>query len=152
MGVLVLNASYEPMHTVSVQHAVRMLVRRVAEIHEADAGTTFGPYPLPKAVRLVKYVVMKWRYAHPPKWSRRGVLLRDGHRCAYCGKPATTVDHVVPVSRGGARTSWQNTVACCGGHPRSCNTRKADRLPEEAGMRLRVQPKVPAWHQLHPLS
>lgn len=31
MGVLVLNASMEPLHTVSVPHAVRMVVRRVAE-------------------------------------------------------------------------------------------------------------------------
>ena len=33
MGVLVLNASLEPLHTVSVPHAVRMLIREVAEIH-----------------------------------------------------------------------------------------------------------------------
>ena len=42
MGVLVLNASMEPLHTVSVPHAVRMLMRRVAEIHEAEVDTTFG--------------------------------------------------------------------------------------------------------------
>ncbi|HEY3749952.1 MAG TPA: HNH endonuclease [Pseudonocardiaceae bacterium] len=149
MGVLVLNASMEPLHTVSVPHAVRMLVRKVAEIHEADVDTTFGHYPLPKVVRLVRYVVMKWRYSHPPRWSRRGVLQRDGHRCAYCGRPADTVDHVTPLSRGGARTSWLNTVACCGGGPRSCNARKADRLPAEAGMRLRMTPRVPTWNELH---
>jgi hypothetical protein len=48
VGVLVLNASMEPLHTVSVPHAVRMLVRKVAEIHEADVDTTFGHYPLPR--------------------------------------------------------------------------------------------------------
>jgi 5-methylcytosine-specific restriction endonuclease McrA len=150
MGVLVLNASMEPLQTVSVQHAVRMLVRKVAEIHEAHADTTFGHYPLPKVVRLVRYVVMRWRYTHPPRWSRRGVLRRDGYRCAYCGGPANTVDHITPISRGGARTSWLNTVACCGGGPRSCNTRKAARLPAEAGMRLLVAPRVPTWAELNP--
>jgi 5-methylcytosine-specific restriction endonuclease McrA len=149
VGVLVLNASMEPLHTVSVPHAVRMLVRKVAEIHEAETNTTFGHYPLPKVVRLVRYVVMRWRYRHPPRWSRRGVLQRDGHRCAYCGRPADTIDHITPLSRGGARTSWLNTVACCGGGPRSCNARKGDRLPAEAGMRLRSTPHVPTWSELH---
>jgi hypothetical protein len=80
VGVLVLNATMEPLHTVSVPHAVRMLVRRVAEIQEAEADTRFGPFPLPPVVRLVRYVVTRWRYAHPPRWSRRGVLARAGHR------------------------------------------------------------------------
>lgn len=145
MGVLVLNASMEPLHTVSVPHAVRMLVRRVAEIHEAEVGTTFGHYPLPRVVRLVRYVAMKWRYSHPPRWTRRGVLKRDGHRCAYCGRPADTVDHVVPLSRGGARTDWFNTVACCG----RCNARKGNRLLDEAGMLLLVTPRAPSWHELY---
>jgi 5-methylcytosine-specific restriction endonuclease McrA len=144
VGVLVLNASMEPLHTVSVPHAVRMLVRRVAEIHEAEVGTTFGHYPLPRVVRLVRYVAMKWRYSHPPRWTRRGVLKRDGHRCAYCGRPADTVDHVVPLSRGGARTDWFNTVACCG----RCNARKGNRLLDEAGMLLLVTPRAPSWHEL----
>lgn len=149
MGVLVLNAGMEPLHTVSVPHAVRMLMRRVAEIHEVETGSTFGHFPLPKVVRLVRYVVMQWRYKHPPRWSRRGVLRRDDHRCAYCGKHADTVDHVVPLSRGGERTSWLNTVACCGGSPRSCNARKANKLPAEAGMRLRITPRVPAWTEVY---
>lgn len=152
MGVLVLNAGYEPLHTVSVPHAIRMLVRQVAEIHESDEDLTFGAFPRPKVVRLLRYVVMKWRYRGTPRWSRRGVLRRDGYVCAYCGRHASTVDHVVPLSRGGARTSWLNTVAACGGSSRSCNARKADRSPEEAGMRLRFEPRVPSWDELHPLG
>ncbi|WP_086829103.1 HNH endonuclease [Allokutzneria sp. NRRL B-24872] len=151
MRVLVLNASYEPLHTVSVPHAIRMLLRRVAEIHETDTGAGYGLFPRPRSVRLLRYVVMKWRYTQPPKWTRRGVLKRDNHICAYCGRTATTVDHVTPISRGGARTSWLNTVAACGGTSRSCNARKADRLPEEAGMRLRYAPRVPSWDDLSPL-
>ena len=49
-----------------------------------------------------------------------------------------TVDHVLPKSRGG-KSTWDNLVAAC----RSCNLRKGDRTPEEAGMRLLRPPKPP---------
>jgi 5-methylcytosine-specific restriction endonuclease McrA len=91
-------------------------------------------------VRLVQYVVTKWRYSNGPAWSRQGVMNRDGHRCGYCHGEATTIDHVNPRSRGG-KNSWANTVAACG----SCNQRKGDRTPAEAGMRLRVEPAAPTW-------
>jgi hypothetical protein len=41
------------------------------------------------------------------------VLERDGHRCAWCARPATTVDHVRPLAEGGARLDPGNLVACC---------------------------------------
>ena len=71
------------------------------------------------------------------------MLKRDRHRCAYCGRTATTVDHMLPASRGGA-WSWMIIVAAC----ESCNLRKADRTPQEARMRLLVQPYVPTRAQL----
>ena len=70
--------------------------------------------------------------------SRRGVLRRDAHRCAYCGGSAATVDHVVPRSRGGA-DSWENLVACC----LRCNNIKGDRTPAEMGWNLRKTPRPP---------
>ncbi len=152
MRVLVLNASYEPLHMVSVPHAIRMLVRHVAEIHESENDVAYGLFPRPRIVRLLRYVVMKWRYTSPPRWSRRGVLESDHYTCAYCGRRAKTVDHITPVSRGGARTCWLNTVAACGGSARSCNARKADKLPGEVGMKLRFAPCVPTWDELHQLA
>jgi 5-methylcytosine-specific restriction endonuclease McrA len=142
-AVLVLNADLGPLHRVTLRHAVRMLVRRVAEIHEAVPDRLIGGYPVPRVVRLVRYVVTRWRYAAGPAWSRQGVLARDGYRCAYCGGPASTVDHVLPRCRGG-RNAWTNTVAACGG----CNQRKDDRTPADAGMRLRFEPAVPTWAAL----
>jgi len=53
-GVLVLNAGYEPLHRVSLAHAVRMLHRQVAVVEQAVDGRTFGPYPLPAVLRLVR--------------------------------------------------------------------------------------------------
>ena len=142
-AVLVLNADLGPLHRVSLRHALRMLWRQVAEVHEAEPDRLIGIYPVPKVVRLVQYVVTKWRYSAGPAWSRAGVLNRDRHRCAYCGGTASTIDHVVPRSRGG-RNTWLNTVAACGG----CNQRKDDRTPAEAGMRLRIKPTAPTWTSL----
>ena len=53
---------------------------------------------------------------------RDSILIRDGHRCHYCGNPATTADHVVPRSKGGADDP-SNLVACC----LPCNSSKRDR-------------------------
>jgi 5-methylcytosine-specific restriction endonuclease McrA len=140
MSVIVLNASYEPLHTVSIPHAIRMLVREVAVVEEAHGERTIGPFPLPRVLRLVRYVVTHWRYAAGRmKYSKHGVLRRDKFRCAYCGQPnANTMDHVIPRSRGGG-TDWMNAVAA---HA-SCNERKGNRTPEEAGMPLLWQPWIP---------
>lgn len=141
--VLVLNAGYEPLHHVDIRHAIRMLVREVAVVEEAVEGASIGPFPVPRVLRLVRYVQTRWRQ-RTPHWSRRKLLLRDRRTCAYCGGEASTVDHVLPQSRGGTST-WLNTVAAC----KTCNGRKGDCTPEQAGMRLRVQPFEPRWLQLH---
>jgi len=135
--VVILNASYERLGRTSVRHAINMVLRQVAVIEEAVAGETVGPFPKPKVLRLVRYIAAKWLYrdAH---YSRESLLRRDRHTCAYCGAPASTVDHVLPMSRGGS-SSWLNTVAACV----ACNHRKANQSPGEAGMRLRWQPWVP---------
>ena len=44
-GVLVLNADNTALHTVSVKHAIGMLVREVAIVEEAREGHEIGPYP-----------------------------------------------------------------------------------------------------------
>jgi hypothetical protein len=135
--VVLLNASYEPHDVVDFKHAVKMLFRGVAVVHEAQEDRWIGPHPWPKVLRLVRYVVASWMY-RPAAYGREAVLRRDRRRCAYCGGRAETIDHLVPRSRGGTWT-WLNTVAACGG----CNSRKGNRTPAEAGMRLRFDPWVP---------
>ena len=142
-GVLVLNAGYEPLHRVSIPHAIRMLVREVAVVEEAHDGKTIGEFPLPLVLRLVRYVKLSWRTA-VPKWSKRRLLERDSHRCAYCGKEATTVDHVLPRYHGG-QTTWENTVACC----LKCNGRKGSRTLEKSGMKLMFKPYAPSWYEIN---
>lgn len=71
--------------------------------------------------------------------SKHRLFLRDRHLCAYCGNVFVdvdlTVEHILPVSRGG-RLTWTNVVTAC----RSCNTRKGNRTPEEARMPLLYVP------------
>jgi len=71
--------------------------------------------------------------------SKHRLFARDRHVCAYCGahcgESDLTVEHIVPVSRGG-RHEWTNVVTAC----RSCNTRKGNRRPEEAHMPLLYVP------------
>ncbi len=83
-------------------------------------------------------------------FSRRNVARRDHFTCQYCGvQPGVdriTVDHVMPRSQGGP-TSWQNCVAACV----PCNARKADRTPDQAGMKLKKPPSRPEWRPLYSL-
>ena len=55
-SVLVLNAGYEPLHKVSVKHAIKMIVREVAVIEESHDDEMFGSFPVPKVLRLLKYI------------------------------------------------------------------------------------------------
>ena len=89
-------------------------------------------------------VMIRGRHRIPSGHAHVGItkhrlFLRDRHLCGYCGNtfPDTelTVEHILPVSRGG-RLSWTNVVTAC----RSCNTRKGNRTPEEAGMPLLYVP------------
>ena len=76
------------------------------------------------------------------KFNRQNLLERDDHRCQYCGKnlphKELNMDHVIPRDRGGG-TSWENVVMSC----IRCNSKKSNRLPKEAGMRLLKEPKRP---------
>jgi len=56
--------------------------------------------------------------------NRQKTLIVDrlGETCAYCGKPAGTIDHIVPRSKGGSDEDF-NVVSCC----KSCNSGKKDK-------------------------
>lgn len=125
-----------------------LVLNQKATVIKADAehpitGATFS-FDRPSVIVLTRYV--KVPYARRVPVTRRGILRRDAHRCAYCASPANTIDHVIPKSRGGSDT-WDNLVACCF----KCNNIKSDRTPQEMGWRLGVQPKMPvgpSWFAL----
>jgi 5-methylcytosine-specific restriction endonuclease McrA len=143
--VLVLNATYEPLNTVSIPRAVALLLSDKAEIVEAAEAELHSQHvslPMPLVIRLVAYV--RITRMMPLAVTRRGVLNRDHHTCQYCGRtlPSAelTLDHVLPRSRGG-KTTWENIVAAC----KPCNHRKGNRTPSEAHMRALRQPFRPRY-------
>ncbi|HEY53336.1 MAG TPA: HNH endonuclease [Caldilineae bacterium] len=144
-AVLVLNASYEPLHVVSTRRAVILLLKEKAEVVEATEQMLRSQHiklKKPLVIRLVHYVKVPRQLALP--LTRRLVLARDGYTCQYCGsqpnRGALTIDHVIPRSRGGAK-DWENVVTAC----RSCNQRKGNRTPKEANMPLKRKPFRPRY-------
>lgn len=140
-GVLVLNASYEPLNLVNVKRAIVLVLKKKAEIIEEREGEIRSErmkMRFPSVIRLVYLVRVPYRSV---SLSRRAVFARDKHICQYCGGRAESIDHVLPRSRGGEHT-WENVVAAC----RRCNTKKMNRLPSEAGLRLSHKPAEPNDH------
>ncbi len=133
-ATLVLNASYEPLATVPLHRAVVLVLHQRAEIVESDGTfrSISTAIPRPKVIRMLRYVSLPYHKRTLPP-SKANVLTRDKHRCGYCARPADTVDHVVPRSRGGGSV-WTNLVACC----RRCNQAKGHKLLSELGWQLLV--------------
>ena len=136
---LVLNASHEPLGVVAVRRAVVLVLKERAEVLEHN-GVAFHSERLtleaPSVIKLRHFVRVPRRVHITP--NRRAVFLRDHHTCQYCGRAAENVDHVIPRSRGGGHT-WDNVVAAC----RRCNTKKENRLPNDAGLKLARTPRMP---------
>jgi 5-methylcytosine-specific restriction endonuclease McrA len=136
---LVLNVSYQPLCVVAVRRALVLALKGKAEVLHTN-GAIFRSESLevhaPSVVRLNYFVRVPYRAR--ASLSRRAVFIRDNYECQYCGRAAENVDHVIPRSRGGAHT-WDNVVASC----RPCNSRKENRAPGDAGMRLRHAPRAP---------
>ena len=128
----------ELLMTVSLNKAMTMLHRGVVTIL-TPTDQASGPYIIPKAVQLVKYIFTKWIYNRTQRhYSRTAILERDKNVCAYCKGYATTVDHIVPRCQNG-KSTWLNTVASC----QKCNLRKGGRTPNEANMKLLFYPFAP---------
>lgn len=140
-AVAVYNADYRVLTHVRWQESVRLLLRGSAYLVESHSPAIHIHSPstvveLPVSVALREYVHVPYRPS--ARVARKAVLQRDSHTCAYCGGYGDTLDHVHPESRGG-QNAWLNLVAACV----KCNGRKADRTPDEAGMRLLWEPYEP---------
>ena len=145
-GVIVLNTDNTALHTVSINHAIKMLVREVAIVEEARDGHKIGPYPWPLVLRLIRYVKTTFLYASDSHLVQaRAAASRPAPVRATAASKADTVDHLLPQSRGGQNT-WLNTVAAC----TRCNNHKANRTPAEAGDAVGWKPSVPTWRDVFP--
>jgi 5-methylcytosine-specific restriction endonuclease McrA len=165
--VLTLNKSWAPIGTCTVRTAFTHICAGTAKFLDSD---TFAPHdfdtwaelplrPNDSVVRTGRCEirapeVMILRYAKVPSrsimaYSRRNLMKRDKYMCQYCGNKFhpkdLTEEHVIPASRGGP-SYWTNCVAAC----KTCNSRKGDMTPEEAGMTLLVRPEMKLMHPREP--
>lgn len=139
---LLLTPWYSPHKILCWQKAISMLYTGDVEVVQEYDEVVCSPsisMRLPAVVRLKKAMGSVKRVV---KFSRLNVLVRDNYRCQYCGERkearAINYDHVIPRAQGG-KTVWENIVSAC----YSCNNRKANRTPEQAGMRLLSVPRRP---------
>lgn len=147
--VLVLNASYEPIHLCDAKRAVVLIVKGIAKSEQDTPQFLRSPsvvFPVPAVIRLVHYVKIPYKKR---SYSKGHIFLRDNHTCQYCGNMQSnhllTLDHILPQSRGG-KSVWENLVTSC----RKCNTQKGDRTPKEANMMLLNKPKpLSSFFYLH---
>jgi 5-methylcytosine-specific restriction endonuclease McrA len=161
--VLVLNRNWQAIHVKTPAEAFAMMATGAAQgldiapdgssnpvtwaqwlalplrEHDNAVGTVRGKIRQPTVLVLTRYGrVPKKR----PGFNLRGIWERDGGQCQYTGrrlKPSEgNIDHVLPRSRGGA-TNWENCVLA----DKAINSKKANRLPQEAGLKLLRAPVQP---------
>lgn len=162
--VLVLNRNYMPVNTVTVRRAFCMLLAGIAKaidnnyctfdfkswselsasVHDETIGLVGKMVRVPRVILLATYDRFPSRCV---RLSRINIMLRDNHKCQYCGKTLKrsqlSLDHVIPRSRGGT-TTWENVITSCF----TCNRKKGGNTPEEAGMKLLSKPQRPRWTPL----
>ncbi len=164
--VLVLNRLWQAVNLCSVRRALSLVFEGHAQVVSANGAGEFRTYDFQQwrdfgaadddhdVVRSVSLrfrvprVILLLFFDRLPrkevKFTRHNIFERDQNTCQYCGKVfdrrELNLDHVVPRDRGGP-TTWENIVCSC----IPCNTRKSNRTPSEASMRLVRKPKRPKW-------
>lgn len=142
---LLLNASYEVLSFIPERKAFKLLCKDKVEVVSSwkdriQWGQDKQIYH-PSILRLKRLVRRNYFNSN---FSRKALVKRDRSCCQYCGVKLTaseiTIDHVKPKAKGG-KTSFMNCVVSCV----SCNNHKADRTPEEAGMKLMKKPTHPSF-------
>ena len=161
--VLVLNRNWQAIHVKTPAEAFCMMASGAARGLDMQGDDAIVPVtwnewlslPVrdqdhavgsPRGAIRCPTVIVSSHYARVPRrrpgFNRRNLWHRDGGVCQYTGRKLAphegNIDHVVPRSRGG-KTSWDNCVLA----HKEINSRKADRLPQEAGLRLLKAPTPP---------
>jgi 5-methylcytosine-specific restriction endonuclease McrA len=164
--VLVLNRLWQAVNITTVRRALTLLFQGHAQVVLSQEDGSFQTFNFTQwhtlslqqphdesihtvSVRIrVPRVILLAMFDRLPKkevkFTRHNIFERDKNTCQYCGKHFDrrdlNLDHVTPRDRGGP-TTWENIVCSCIG----CNTRKGNRTPREADMRLIRKPKKPRW-------
>ncbi len=164
--VLVLNRLWQAVNVCSARRALALLFQGQAQVVFGDQDGAFQTFSFPEwrdfsdrepheeSVHTISFrirvprVIMLLVFDRLPKqevkFTRHNIFERDHNTCQYCNKQMDrrdlNLDHVIPRDRGGP-TTWENIVCSC----IPCNTRKANRTPAEAGIKLVRKPAKPKW-------
>ena len=168
LHVLVLNRLWQAVNICTARRAVSLLFVGHAQVVLANDGLfrTFGfsewcayssgngngdgpesIHAIACRVRVPRVILLRCFDRTPRKevkFTRQNIFARDQNTCQYCGarldRRELNIDHVIPRHLGG-ETVWENVVCSCIG----CNSRKANRTPEQAGLELQRRPRKPRW-------
>lgn len=163
-SVLVLNKNYLAIHVTSWKKAITLLYTGHAQALDeklntynfeewAEVSKMIKDYPNGYARSAsmeiaIPEIIILTIYNRLPKvdvkFTRSNIYKAYGYKCCYCGNKFDTkdmnLDHVIPKSKGGG-TTWNNIVLAC----IECNTKKADKTPEEVGFKMHYHPTKPNW-------
>ena len=143
---LILNADYRPLcylplSTIPWQQAVKLsFLDRIKILETYDDWVVHSPST---TMRVPALAITKeyMKYKRAVRFSRKNLYLRDLYQCQYCGETCDTheltIDHVIPVSKGG-KTTWDNCVTAC----YDCNFEKGNK--HQLPRRLPFKPSY--WH------
>jgi len=150
MQTLVLSTSYEPVAIFDWKRAFNKILNKRAEAisnyTDKKLNSFEAAYNAPSIIRLLYFVSLPKNNTMFEPFTRKNIFIRDGGMCCYCGKKLKLSelhwDHIIPRDQGG-KSNWQNICSCC----LSCNLKKANKTPAEAGMKLLRKPYAP--HRKH---
>ena len=165
--VLVLNKSWLAINVTTVRDAVTLVYSDAAQFVHPQTYEAFGFEDWKDAAAFAKDAAKylhgcDWKMIVPEvivltdyngisrrnvKFSRKNIFERDRYTCQYCGdrhkRAYLNLDHVLPKSRGGT-SCWENVVLAC----YACNSKKDNRTPAEASIKLLRKPKKPDWQDV----
>jgi len=146
---LVLNAdglpiSVMPLSTIPWEESIKYMVLNKADVlmyHENwIVRSERWETQVPSVIMLREYMKTK----STVRFSRSNVYLRDNGHCQYCGievsRSESTLDHVIPVSKGG-KSVWENCTTACA----PCNASKSDKTK---GWKPKLKPYKPDFYDL----
>lgn len=145
---LVLNAdgqliSYLPPSTINWKEAITYLwLEKVNVLEWYDDWVVRSSSWETRVPAVIMLKEMQRRKAKP-RFSRYNVHLRDMFTCQYCQlqlpQSKLTMDHVLPISKGG-KTNWENIVSACN----PCNGKKGN----NERIRPKILPYQPDYYEL----
>lgn len=164
--ILVLSKSYRILGIIEVREAFKLIYAKKATILDCNHNclsleeweslneeqgqfvrTVDKRYKIPDIIKLTQF---DRSIQKKITVSRDNIFFRDQYTCQYCNtfltKDQITVDHIIPRSRQkefkmtpSQINSWTNLISSC----QTCNVRKGNRTPEEAGIVLLKKPTEP---------